>query len=791
MRGSIYGLVALALVLVACDDGEGSGDAGAGGVSGGAGGEAGGAGGEIGGAGGEAGGAGGEAGGAGGEAGGAGGEAGGAGGGIGGAEGACVELSGEVEAPEARQAAAGVARYRWRADMAKKIYTVELIGLDDEPVGTLTASLRQGGTTLPTDIDWAVTAADGSEISVEERGFGGAEGLSLQRLIMRGGERRLTLEIETGPDHALLGQRWAVPANVGGEAPALGGSVGTGEGIDWFLESTEQATVEGWLSEAGASPLVESRAAKLLMAARAEPSWRAAIAEATVQCGIEQDALDPGGFDRFQLSPCVGAVVGCTGAGVCVATGCGGVVACAACVGGGALCLNDTFECFCRRSDNSLRELCNPCGDLDCEGACSCGGTCVQRPLLGGGPEGGTGNDLAYCLCNNGYCCKHDCRCTSGCSGGDPHLITQDGTYYNFQAVGEFILARSQDGAFEVQVRQSPIGDCSGVAANKAVATTIGDLRIEIGPTQVGFVRLSDGRSFNDEDMEIDVDGGRVMITQGGTLAVVEWDTGDALLVDRAGGWLNIDVRPGPSRVGQMEGLLGDFDGDGEDDLQIGGIGEILPRPVDHQTLINVFADSWRITDETSLFTYAEGASTDTFTQRGAPAVPFSSALLSAEAWAEAEAACADIVDATMREGCMIDVACGGEDVSVSTRWFEDTAPPEDVLEIDQARICDLQARNAFDDEGYIQVAEGVWALGCPPGCDAAGGSVWGTDVYTDDSRICRAAIHAGRITEAAGGAVYFEARPGQESYTGSERNGVNSADWSSWPRSFEFVDRP
>ena len=38
---------------------------------------------------------------------------------------------------------------------------------------------------------------------------------------------------------------------------------------------------------------------------------------------------------------------------------------------------------------------------------------------------------------------------------------------------------------------------------------------------------------------------------------------------------------------------------------------------------------------------------------------------------------------------------------------------------------------------------------------------------------------------------VYFEARPGQESYTGSERNGVNSADWSSWPRSFEFVDRP
>ena len=32
--------------------------------------------------------------------------------------------------------------------------------------------------------------------------------------------------------------------------------------------------------------------------------------------------------------------------------------------------------------------------------------------------------------------------------------------------------------------------------------------------------------------------------------------------------------------------------------------------------------------------------------------------------------------------------------------------------------------------------------------------SVWGTDVYTDDSSVCTAAVHAGRITLAGGGSV-------------------------------------
>ncbi|MEO1169132.1 MAG: LCCL domain-containing protein [Pseudomonadota bacterium] len=74
--------------------------------------------------------------------------------------------------------------------------------------------------------------------------------------------------------------------------------------------------------------------------------------------------------------------------------------------------------------------------------------------------------------------------------------------------------------------------------------------------------------------------------------------------------------------------------------------------------------------------------------------------------------------------------------------------------------------------------------------CSAAAsrsGSVWGTDNYSDDSRICRAAVHAGVIGP-GGGRVVFEATPGRSSYRPSTRNGVTSQSWGRWQGSFRFV---
>lgn len=64
---------------------------------------------------------------------------------------------------------------------------------------------------------------------------------------------------------------------------------------------------------------------------------------------------------------------------------------------------------------------------------------------------------------------------------------------------------------------------------------------------------------------------------------------------------------------------------------------------------------------------------------------------------------------------------------------------------------------------------------------------VYGTDVYTSDSRVCAAALHAGVIST-AGGPVTIEMRPGQKEYKSSTRNGVTTRAYGEWPASYVFV---
>ncbi|WP_292760568.1 LCCL domain-containing protein [Nostoc sp. NOS(2021)] len=74
----------------------------------------------------------------------------------------------------------------------------------------------------------------------------------------------------------------------------------------------------------------------------------------------------------------------------------------------------------------------------------------------------------------------------------------------------------------------------------------------------------------------------------------------------------------------------------------------------------------------------------------------------------------------------------------------------------------------------------------CPPNGSIY--KVWGTDIYTDDSSICNAAVHAGLITTRNGGQVTIRIRPGAGFYYGTTRNGVNSRNYGSWGGSFIFV---
>ncbi len=70
----------------------------------------------------------------------------------------------------------------------------------------------------------------------------------------------------------------------------------------------------------------------------------------------------------------------------------------------------------------------------------------------------------------------------------------------------------------------------------------------------------------------------------------------------------------------------------------------------------------------------------------------------------------------------------------------------------------------------------------------ATAGAVWGTDVYTDDSSVAAAAVHAGVLRAGETKSVAITILPGQSSYAASARNGVSSAAWGAWSGSYSFA---
>lgn len=102
----------------------------------------------------------------------------------------------------------------------------------------------------------------------------------------------------------------------------------------------------------------------------------------------------------------------------------------------------------------------------------------------------------------------------------------------------------------------------------------------------------------------------------------------------------------------------------------------------------------------------------------------------------------------------------------------------QDQLEIDWQT-------SATDYRGQFRQSFVVY---CPP-AGAATGTIWGSGIYTDDSPICAAAVHAlATFDLARGGTVYFAMEPGQEVYDAERRRGITTARYDSWGGSFRIV---
>jgi LCCL domain len=84
-----------------------------------------------------------------------------------------------------------------------------------------------------------------------------------------------------------------------------------------------------------------------------------------------------------------------------------------------------------------------------------------------------------------------------------------------------------------------------------------------------------------------------------------------------------------------------------------------------------------------------------------------------------------------------------------------------------------------------------TYACACPPSVLAdspPAGSVYGTVVYTSDSNICVAAVHAGALKAATAGRVSLQMIDSLPVYKGTTQNGVKSEVWATvTPSAFQF----
>ena len=257
---------------------------------------------------------------------------------------------------------------------------------------------------------------------------------------------------------------------------------------------------------------------------------------------------------------------------------------------------------------------------------------------------------------------------------GDPHLMTFDQRNYEFQAVGEFILTRSEVDEMEIQVRLEQLAPefenfsiitatALNVAGDEVVFEEDRDSPDNVPALQINGT-MAELPEQGAEPTSLPAGGS---ISRGGAVFSVRWpneETRVDVQQSAAAGGMTVEPMLSVEYIGNVEGLLGTMDGNSETDFRMRD-GTVLTHPLSFEELYRDFGDSWRITQEESLF------GTETFEDLGIPNEHVTTEQLDHDEVQNAEVICRDsgVEDPTLLDNCIFDVVMSGDN-----RYAEDAA---------------------------------------------------------------------------------------------------------------------
>ena len=132
----------------------------------------------------------------------------------------------------------------------------------------------------------------------------------------------------------------------------------------------------------------------------------------------------------------------------------------------------------------------------------------------------------------------------------------------------------------------------------------------------------------------------------------------------------------------------------------------------------------------------------------------------------------------------------------LTSQFGEQQLKLSDVLEVRSPSAAAPEAVTVLPDPGSLASLVGqvgkVFTFQVIPRVNpfGVGGFVWGSDVYTLDSSLALAAVHAGVLKQGQAGTVRVKILGPQVAFASSTRNGVTSQPYGPYPGSFQFVKR-